>query len=93
MHTPEPWIVECGDDEADWAGFWPTVSAHGVSIIGTEGFYAETREQSIEDARRVVACVNACKGLSTEVLENILMMGDTILSRIEALKQDSGHDA
>ena len=33
------------------------------------------RGKSDENARRVVACVNACKGLSTEQLEKIGLAG------------------
>lgn len=35
----------------------------------------------LANARRLVACWNVCEGLSTEVLESILTMGDTMKSR------------
>ena len=43
-----------------------------------------------DDARRIAACVNACAGLGTAHLENIVMVGDTLLSRIELLKTYKG---
>ena len=36
-----------------------------------------------EVARRLVACWNACQGMSTDVLENIVTLGDTIPARFE----------
>ena len=42
------------------------------------------------EARRLVACWNACVGLDTELLENILMTGETLKSRFELLKQEIG---
>lgn len=36
------------------------------------------------DARRLAATWNACDGMSTELLENILMLGDTMLTRFQA---------
>jgi hypothetical protein len=40
------------------------------------------------DQQRIAACLAACEGLSTEVLENIVMIGDTLLIRIKALKEE-----
>lgn len=39
---------------------------------------------AVANARRLVACWNACEGLSTEKLENIDMLGDTLAGRFEA---------
>ena len=36
------------------------------------------------DARRLVACWNACDGLTTEHLENIDMLGETLAGRFAA---------
>lgn len=80
-HTPEPWRVEC--DEYDdgnggcQARAWPTVWAGGTELIGTEGFYSELgREADIANARRIVACVNACAGISTAALESLASAGN-----------------
>lgn len=37
-----------------------------------------------ENARRLVACWNACEGIGTDFLENIAMTGDTLASRFKA---------
>lgn len=53
--TKEPWIVEyMGSDESD------VVGASGVSIICG---------MSDANARRIVACVNACAGIPTDALD------------------------
>ena len=36
------------------------------------------------NARRLVACWNACEGLTTENLESVLTVGDTLASRFKA---------
>jgi hypothetical protein len=59
-HTPEPWsFVSRGDygdgEEAD------------LSVL-FEGMRGTLK---LEDARRIVACVNACEGLPTESLEKV----------------------
>ncbi|WP_441280622.1 hypothetical protein [Tardiphaga sp. 862_B3_N1_1] len=36
------------------------------------------------NARRLVACWNACQGLDTEMLENLLLLGETLLTRFKA---------
>jgi len=41
------------------------------------------------NARRIVACVNACAGLSTALLENITMLGDTLKDRIDVLRNEA----
>lgn len=52
-HTPKPWSY--GEDNDGWY-----VEKDGLQIA---------HGLSEEDARRIVACVNACAGLPTEVLE------------------------
>jgi len=36
------------------------------------------------NARRLAACWNACEGMSTELLENIVLLGETMLTRFLA---------
>jgi hypothetical protein len=38
----------------------------------------------IDLGRRLAACWNACEGFTTEQLENILILGDTLRARFEA---------
>lgn len=64
-----------------------SMDAVSGNIIGNNG---ELICESVtpKDARRIVACVNACAGLSTELLENITeVMGETLLNRFEAFNQ------
>jgi hypothetical protein len=56
-HTPEPW-KSTGADQNDEYGVW---SVDGRNCIA-EGLTAA-------NARRIVACVNACAGIPTEVME------------------------
>jgi len=69
QHTPEPWEVTCGDDERDWVRFFPFIEAKEYTVVGNEGMYGE-REIDLANARRIVAAVNACEGISTEALED-----------------------
>ena len=57
-HTKEPWEVR------DVDGL--------VAIAHLGGFVLESDDdrQNVVDARRIVACVNACAGIKTEQLEN-----------------------
>lgn len=60
MHTPEPWLVD--KDE------------NGIYIVESDGNRAiakvlHGRKDADAVARRIVACVNACRGVKTENLE------------------------
>jgi len=60
-HSPEPWKVEPSDEhegrfEIDHAGYG--------SVPGCDGLFEE-------DARRIAACVNACAGVPTELIEAV----------------------
>lgn len=60
-HTPEPWISE--------GSFIGIPNGKGTFYMSPlSGINQERREA---DARRIVACVNACAGLSTGFLEQI----------------------
>lgn len=39
--------------------------------------------QSFVNARRLAACWNACEGISTDLLENLTLTGDTIAARLK----------
>lgn len=83
QHTPEPWRV-CMD-ECDWGeGDMHPVNYHGWGIVAGDGYVVATapdecshpvsddcifRDNFKENARRIVACVNACAGIATEKLE------------------------
>lgn len=58
-HTPEPWAVKGATIR--------TADGIGIDVIAT--MQVSNQPFWDEDARRIVACVNACAGCATEVLE------------------------
>lgn len=62
-HTPEPWRVEIGEQPESIAVLCTCGLAHFEIVSDSQlgDIHA--------DARRIVACVNACAGCATEVLE------------------------
>ena len=71
-HTPEPWRVELRNeplgDTGDYEGVVEILSGSAQRPIIQ--FWDES-EESEANARRIVACVNACEGMDTESLESI----------------------
>ena len=62
IHTKEPWSFSPAENGLEWgveAGKW------GVAICAD----APGDGTSEANARRIVACVNACAGISTDALE------------------------
>ena len=85
-HTPEPWsLLEAGDSIKHQV----PVSSDRTSIltIATEGAIAFGAVYSADDARRIVACVNACRGLSTDELEQHRLVSAVGYELIELTKQ------
>jgi hypothetical protein len=70
-HTPEPWHYEM--DYSVTTIFAPDPAGQNpyyvAEIDGQDVGRFATREQHEANARRLVAAVNACRGLSTEALE------------------------
>jgi hypothetical protein len=61
------------------------------ALLGEGGeLIAQCMPHRKEEAWRLMVCWNACEGLNTESLENILMTGETLKSRFELLKQEIG---
>lgn len=58
-HTKEPWLAD--------ANYVATEGDSAIAYCNTVDRYDLDGE---ENARRIVACVNACKGLTTEWLES-----------------------
>lgn len=86
-HTPEPWAV-CGHWEQEKCGcgkhrgyIWgpdgnTVVAQMGADRVGDVQVFAEAgHEQMRADCHRIVACVNACAGVATEVLERFAAAG------------------
>lgn len=67
-HTPEPWRYQACEKEYGYR--WQGANIGSEHDGGTELVYGDGPDlRRVEDARRIVACVNACKGLPTEELE------------------------
>lgn len=74
MHSPEPWVLfEVGDRLKHQC----PATSDKISILTTalEDDVQFGAVYNDEDARRIVACVNACKGFTTEQLNDITAMG------------------
>ena len=68
-HTPEPWDYDMGFIVApDPAGQHPDIYVAEIAHDDDEGRIAPS-EQHEANARRIVASINACKGIGTEALE------------------------
>lgn len=65
-HTPGPWAVHGHHIESETTGFW---------IADAIAAFPEHSETQAENARRIVACVNACEGIETSELEEIAVSG------------------
>ena len=68
-HTHEPWSFGHLGMEHLWIG--PDYTERPVALVPHDTEPA-ARDESRENARRIVACVNACAGLTTEALEREL---------------------
>lgn len=66
MHSPEPWKV------IPYSGPAPNFRLFGITSADGKTLYAgvsgQTVEQAIANLERIVACVNFCRGISTEDL-------------------------
>jgi len=65
-HSPEPWTVYA-------PGGYPTSIYHGdrETLATIDEDHDCTQDLTAANARRIVACVNACAGIPTELLEPI----------------------
>ena len=69
-HSPEPWTIEIEDAPS----VAPSAIIHHPESIN-QGIYVvaklngEICNRALDDAERIVACVNACKGIPTEALD------------------------
>jgi len=81
-HTKEPWQIYCYDRQqiitAPESGRYKDV----ICDLSQSDFYAS---QAVENARRIVACVNACRGMPTKELEDIGLVGavGTVIADLE----------
>lgn len=68
-HTPEPWSAGVIKYKGEWHFTAVPVGNEGkiTALCGLAG--ANGEDESIANARRIVACVNACAGVETGHLE------------------------
>lgn len=69
-HLPEPWTVFESQNAVR-----PGIDSAIESVVifsedEANGVQGDTAEEALANARRIVACVNACQSISTETLEN-----------------------
>ena len=73
-HTPGPWVI--GRPPSN--GEQTIGDKNGLMVaVATTGYGVNSEA----NARRIVACVNACAGMTNEQLDNICMISGSILSR------------
>lgn len=91
-HTQEPWRYTPAETEEDDGRIYVTTGANIVGS-GSESIFRVDLDEiaGLDDAnaRRIVACVNACAGIPTEHLVrcNAISAVDEILSERNALKK------
>ncbi|MGL6406532.1 hypothetical protein ACSZM7_10590 [Aeromonas veronii] len=86
-HTQEPWVLfEVGDHHVHLC---PASAANKTSILTVteEDGVTFAAVYSDDDARRIVACVNACRGLPTDVLEQKWLLAAVGTLMLEADQQ------
>lgn len=76
-HTKEPWALYRNGQSVGGA------KGRAVCDVWPRDDDQTASEEGRSNARRIVACVNACAGLETEVLDNIVTLGETLLDRFE----------
>lgn len=66
MHTPEPWHAI---EHRRHGRIYNSVVADGVTVcLANAGHLGVTEGEAAENLRRIVACVNALKGIPTSEL-------------------------
>ena len=97
-HTPEPWKVFKSADGTKLLGVGSAETAMGITDY--KGGIWANEDEGIANARRIVACVNACAGIGTDILEKvddnggILRAADTVASEItKRLQAEARADA
>lgn len=84
-YPPEPWIIKIDPERYSSQGECYSIQTEDM-LNSEDGIILDTEcDQNcypdIETARRICACVNACKGMSTEGLTKLVEHGGRIISR------------
>lgn len=64
------------------------MSAHANDRISAQSLSLQMPQMPSDDARRIAAMWNVCRGFDTAHLENIDMVGDTLKDRFAALQAE-----
>lgn len=87
-HTKEPWYASETDDGLIEIVNDERTAGEFVSIADVmTGFDGKIGIEQAANARRIVAAVNACKGIPTNLLENRTDIGAAEVSRLMQLEQ------
>jgi len=90
-HTKEPWSVGENYSESHGRSTFDIIS-QSETVVGNEGLWgSEDLDQA--NAHRIVACVNACKGVSNAYLERIAPNGGIISQSMREVKIEAERDA
>ena len=81
-HTPEPWreTINCCDDYTSH----PILIYSGAQYVAQIAHDQNEGDETEANARRIVACVNACAGYSTDALESGISVVRTAQKNMEA---------
>ena len=93
QHTPEPWAQERASKSLHARTFQRVIVSPGCEYVIAELMQFGDDDPREANARRIVACVNACKGISNERLDEMAeedrYFGRTVISEAEAREQDA----
>lgn len=65
-HTPEPWMADLED-------YASVIDSDGICVCEMPPYTrSPNREKARANAERIVACVNACKGINPEAVPDLL---------------------
>lgn len=78
-HTPEPWNI----DPQGTAIYVTFVDGYENEILDCWTAGRIDVDMAKANARRIVACVNACKGLETDDIESMVAEGKTLLGTMQ----------
>jgi len=80
QHTPGP-LVAKKNGTITGGKFYTYTNGASQSQVAMACVMDDDNGDQESNTRRIVACWNACQGLSTEMLESITTVGDTLLDR------------
>lgn len=97
QHTPEPWAYEPGKGHHEGR---IVITSREMSASSPLAHISNICDDAEPDARRIVACVNACAGMETPTLENIsvktlavdLRQANSTIQQMQELLDDYSED-